>query len=139
MKLAKLLFMNIYVLSITGFMKETEYLQSQHFNCLLSDGVTNMSIPIVLPVSTEDKNKLENSNAFALRYKGKCVAIMREPDFCGPLVAGNLNGIQSGPQATGPLHINGGRQANKFGCNGDMCQIPIGRHPNEGSLQSPKE
>ena len=62
-------------------MKETEYLQSQHFNCLLSDGVTNMSIPIVLPISTEDKNKLEKSEAFALRYKGKCVAILREPEF----------------------------------------------------------
>lgn len=62
-------------------MKETEYLQSQHFNCLLSDGVTNMSIPIVLPVSTEDKNKLEKSSAFSLRYKGKCVAILREPEF----------------------------------------------------------
>ena len=23
------------------------------------------------------------------------------------------------------VHINGGRQANKFGCNGDMCQIQI--------------
>ena len=62
-------------------MKETEYLQSQHFNCLLSDGVTNMSIPIVLPVSTEDKTKLEKSEAFALRYKGKCVAIIRDPEF----------------------------------------------------------
>jgi len=66
---------------LTGFMKETEYLQSQHFNCLLSDGVTNMSIPIVLPVSTEDKTKLEKSEAFALRYKGKCVAIIRDPEF----------------------------------------------------------
>ena len=40
-----------------------------------------MSIPIVLPVSTEDKTKLEKSEAFALRYKGKCVAIIRDPEF----------------------------------------------------------
>ena len=42
----------------TGFMKEREFLQCQHFNCLLDDGVTNQSIPIVLAISTEDKEKL---------------------------------------------------------------------------------
>ena len=39
-------------------MKEREFLQCQHFNCLLDDGVTNQSIPIVLAISTEDKEKL---------------------------------------------------------------------------------
>ena len=37
---------------LTCFMQEHEYLQSQHFNCLLDDGVTNQSVPIVLPIST---------------------------------------------------------------------------------------
>ena len=45
-------------LFFTGFMKEREFLQCQHFNCLLDDGVTNQSIPIVLAISTEDKEKL---------------------------------------------------------------------------------
>ena len=62
-------------------MKEKEYLQCQHFNTLLDDGVSNQSIPIVLPVSTGDKNRLEQSNAFVLRYNGKAVAILREPEF----------------------------------------------------------
>ena len=62
-------------------MKETEYLQCQHFNCLLSDGVSNQSIPIVLPVSTGDKNRLGSANAFALRYNGKPVAILRDPEY----------------------------------------------------------
>ena len=62
-------------------MKETEYLQCQHFNCLLDDGVSNQSIPIVLPVSTSDKTRLDKCNAFALRYNGKCIAILRDPEF----------------------------------------------------------
>ena len=39
-------------------MREREFLQCQHFNCLLDDGVTNQSVPIVLPISTTDKEKL---------------------------------------------------------------------------------
>ena len=62
-------------------MKETQYLQCQHFNCLLDDGVSNQSIPIVLPVSTSDKSRLEKCSAFALRYEGKCIAILRDPEF----------------------------------------------------------
>ena len=62
-------------------MKETEYLQCQHFNCLLDDGVSNQSIPIVLPVSTSDKSRLDKCSAFALRYVGKCIAILRDPEF----------------------------------------------------------
>lgn len=66
---------------LTGFMKETEYLQCQHFNCLLDNGVSNQSIPIVLPVSTSDKSRLDKCCAFALRYNGKCIAILRDPEF----------------------------------------------------------
>lgn len=42
-------------------MREKEFLQSQHFGTLLDGGVTNQSIPIVLPVSTEDKTRLSVS------------------------------------------------------------------------------
>ena len=43
-------------------MREKEYLQCQHFNChLLEDAVYNQSIPIVLAISTEDKEKLEGN------------------------------------------------------------------------------
>lgn len=66
---------------LTGFMREREFLQSQHFGCLLDGGVTNQSIPIVLPVATSDKERLDGSSAFALQYRGKVVAILRTPEF----------------------------------------------------------
>ncbi|CAG2213217.1 PAPSS [Mytilus edulis] len=49
---------------LNGFMREREYLQCQHFGCLLDGGVTNQSVPIVLPV-----------------LKGKNIAIIRDPEF----------------------------------------------------------
>lgn len=42
---------------------------------------TNQSIPIVLAVSNDDKNRLLNSSSIVLRYKGKALAIMRNPEF----------------------------------------------------------
>ena len=67
---------------LTGFMREREYLQCQHFNCLLDDGVTNQSVPIVLPISTEDKEKLAGCKQFTtLRYNGVAKAIIRDPEF----------------------------------------------------------
>jgi len=64
-----------------GFMKERQFLQSQHFGVLLDDGLTNQSIPIVLPVSTEDKERLSAATAITLRYQGKALAIMRNTEF----------------------------------------------------------
>jgi len=66
---------------LTGFMREREYLQSQHFGCLLDGGTSNQSIPIVLPVSTADKDRLDGLPALALRYQGRLVAILRTPEF----------------------------------------------------------
>ena len=50
-------------------MREREYLQGQHFNCLLDDGVVNQSIPIVLAISTEDKEKLQSKNKKKILHK----------------------------------------------------------------------
>ncbi|XP_022667663.1 bifunctional 3'-phosphoadenosine 5'-phosphosulfate synthase-like isoform X2 [Varroa jacobsoni] len=66
---------------LQGFMREKQFLQCQHFSCLLNDGVTNQSIPIVLPVSTEDKERLTTNSAITLRYQGKPLAVLREPEF----------------------------------------------------------
>ena len=66
---------------LTGFMTEHQYLQSQHFGCLLDNGVTNQSIPIVLPVSTSDKERLEACRAVTLRYENRDIAIVRRPEF----------------------------------------------------------
>uniref|UniRef100_A0A672KPV2 Bifunctional 3'-phosphoadenosine 5'-phosphosulfate synthase 1 n=1 Tax=Sinocyclocheilus grahami TaxID=75366 RepID=A0A672KPV2_SINGR len=79
---------------LNGFMREGEYLQCLHFNCLLDGkqmtlydlvsshgGVINLSVPVVLPVSSADKERLDGSTAFALAYGGQRVAILRNPEF----------------------------------------------------------
>lgn len=66
---------------LTGFMKEREFLQCQHFNCLLDQGTANQSIPIVLPVQTQDKDRLAGCGAVCLTYNGQMKAILREPEF----------------------------------------------------------
>lgn len=40
-----------------------------------------MSVPIVLPVSTETKQELDGCVAIALEYQGSRVAILRNPEF----------------------------------------------------------
>ena len=59
-------------------MREREFLQCQHFNCLLDDGVTNQSVPIVLSISTEDKAKISSSKKLALKYEEKIVAVLSD-------------------------------------------------------------
>ena len=67
---------------LTGFMREREFLQCQHFNCLLDDGVVNQSVPIVLPITSQDKERLEKTGgAFTLTYQGQARAIVRAPEF----------------------------------------------------------
>lgn len=67
---------------LKGFMKEREYLQTLHFGCLVDGGVINQSVPIVLPVSTEDKERIgTQATAIALKYEDKVVAILRNPEF----------------------------------------------------------
>lgn len=66
---------------LNGFMREREFLQCLHFNCLLDGGVINLSVPVVLPVSSADKERLDGSTAFALAYGGRRVAILRNPEF----------------------------------------------------------
>ncbi|KAL6426192.1 hypothetical protein ACFW04_009030 [Cataglyphis niger] len=67
---------------LKGFMRENEYLQTQHFNCLYENGIQiNQSIPIVLAVSSADKERYFNANALVLRYQDKDLAILRNPEF----------------------------------------------------------
>ena len=56
---------------LTGFMREREYLQRLHFGSLLDDGLANQSIPVVLSVTTEDKDRLANQDSICLVYEGK--------------------------------------------------------------------
>ncbi|XP_017318797.1 bifunctional 3'-phosphoadenosine 5'-phosphosulfate synthase 1 isoform X1 [Ictalurus punctatus] len=66
---------------LNGFMREREYLQCLHFDCLLDGGVINLSVPVVLPVSGADKERLDGCTAVALVYSGRRVAILRNPEF----------------------------------------------------------
>ncbi|MEQ2195310.1 Bifunctional 3'-phosphoadenosine 5'-phosphosulfate synthase 1 [Xenoophorus captivus] len=47
----------------------------------LLGGVINLSVPVVLPVSTADKERLDGVTAMALVYEGRRVAILRNPEF----------------------------------------------------------
>ena len=66
---------------LKGFMREKQFLQSQHFNCLLDGETANQSVPIVLPVKNEDKMRMEGCPAIALRYQGVTKAVLRKPEF----------------------------------------------------------
>ncbi|KAK1406621.1 hypothetical protein QVD17_42089 [Tagetes erecta] len=65
---------------LKGFMREDEYLQSLHFNSLKGDDgcVVNMSLPIVLAVDDETKDRICGANDVALvGPDGNIVAILR--------------------------------------------------------------
>ncbi|XP_038648915.1 bifunctional 3'-phosphoadenosine 5'-phosphosulfate synthase 1 [Scyliorhinus canicula] len=66
---------------LNGFMREREFLQCLHFSCLLDGGLINLSVPIVLTATNEDKERLDGYTAFALVYNGQRVAILRNPEF----------------------------------------------------------
>ncbi|TNM99306.1 hypothetical protein fugu_012339 [Takifugu bimaculatus] len=66
---------------LKGFMRERELLQVLHFGNLLDGGTINLTVPIVLPVSTETKQKLEGCEAVTLEYQGSRVAILRNMEF----------------------------------------------------------
>uniref|UniRef100_I3MDL3 3'-phosphoadenosine 5'-phosphosulfate synthase 1 n=1 Tax=Ictidomys tridecemlineatus TaxID=43179 RepID=I3MDL3_ICTTR len=44
-------------------------------------GVINLSVPIVLTATQEEKERLDGCTAFALMYEGRRVAILRNPEF----------------------------------------------------------
>lgn len=41
----------------------------------------NQSVPIVLPITSEDKKRLEHKHAVSLYYNNQCYAIMRQPEI----------------------------------------------------------
>ncbi|XP_018579770.1 bifunctional 3'-phosphoadenosine 5'-phosphosulfate synthase isoform X1 [Anoplophora glabripennis] len=66
---------------LRGFMRENEFLQVLHFNTIEKDGTRiNQSIPIVLPIATEDKDRIEGKKAVSLYYENELYAILRDPE-----------------------------------------------------------
>jgi len=66
---------------LTGFMREDQFLQSLHFNALIQDTLITMPLNIVLPVSTEAKEKLQGANQICLYYQSKPVGLLKNPEF----------------------------------------------------------
>ncbi|BAS87576.1 Os04g0111225, partial [Oryza sativa Japonica Group] len=70
---------------LRGFMREHEYLQSLHFNCIrLPDGagVVNMSLPIVLAIGDREKEEIGSSPDVALHGPdGAVLAILRRVEI----------------------------------------------------------
>ncbi|XP_028751395.1 ATP sulfurylase 1, chloroplastic [Neltuma alba] len=69
---------------LSGFMRETEFLQTLHFNSLrLHDGsVVNMSVPIVLAIDDEQKHLIGESRDVALfDSQGNPVAILKDVEI----------------------------------------------------------
>ncbi|XP_053975888.1 bifunctional 3'-phosphoadenosine 5'-phosphosulfate synthase-like isoform X2 [Hylaeus volcanicus] len=67
---------------LRGFMREQEYLQCQHFKVLEQNGsVVNQSIPIVLAITTDQKERCSGSTVLSLKHQGRLIAILRAPEF----------------------------------------------------------
>lgn len=70
---------------LRGFMRENEYLQALHFNCIQNPEEPtirdNMSVPIVLSCTEDDKTRLQEQASITLQYNGRPVAILRKPEF----------------------------------------------------------
>ena len=71
---------------LQGFMREKQFLQIQHFNCLQDSAVTNQSVPIVLAVTTMDRQRVEGNTNLVLGYRG-VAKVMASGDW---LVGGEL-------------------------------------------------
>ncbi|CAL9132467.1 unnamed protein product [Musa textilis] len=69
---------------LCGFMREAEFLQTLHFNCLrLGDGsIVNMSVPIVLAIDDAQKRAIGDRRRIALvDARDKLVAILSDIDI----------------------------------------------------------
>jgi 3'-phosphoadenosine 5'-phosphosulfate synthase len=51
------------------------------FSKKFSGHIENQTIPIVLPCTTEDKERLKTSSTIALCYNGKLVALLKTLEF----------------------------------------------------------
>ena len=65
---------------LRGFMRESEYLQSLHFNCLRTESgsLVNMSLPMVLAIDDDTKTGIGSSpNVGLVGPNGDLVGILR--------------------------------------------------------------
>ena len=64
---------------LEGFMRESEYLECIHFKTLTSNNmVHSQSIPIVLPITDDDKLRVRGFETVVLQYGGKPVGLLAD-------------------------------------------------------------
>lgn len=64
-----------WAMPLTGFMRERDYISSLHFEHIVRDGnLIPMPVPIVLPISDDDKSRLTGVTSVALKFKETLVA-----------------------------------------------------------------
>ncbi|CAG9825208.1 unnamed protein product [Phaedon cochleariae] len=67
---------------LKGFMRENELLQVLHFNTIEKNGERiSQSIPIVLAITTNVKEKIRDSSSVSLYYNGELYAVLRDPEI----------------------------------------------------------
>jgi 3'-phosphoadenosine 5'-phosphosulfate synthase len=68
---------------LDGFMTEKQYLTCLHYQMIEGpDGtMVPMPVPIVLPLTAEEKAKVEGKAVVALEYEGKTLALLRSPEI----------------------------------------------------------
>ena len=66
-----------------GFMREKDYLQCLHHAMNTQEGSVNQSVPIVLPISDQDRARIAKKSAVLLTYGDdhKPIAIVRNPEI----------------------------------------------------------
>ena len=55
--------------------------QSLHFNSLVGDQLVTMPLSVVLPIFNHDKERLKDCSEICLFYRGKPVALLKNPEF----------------------------------------------------------
>lgn len=70
---------------LRGFMREHEYLQTLHFNCIQNEDEPsireNQSVPIVLSCTQADRYHFANAEAIALWHNDGLVGVLRKPEI----------------------------------------------------------
>lgn len=59
-------------------MKENEYLQCLNFGVLIDESVHNQTIPIVLAIDDQNKQRIEGQKSVSLIYKNNLIAILED-------------------------------------------------------------
>ena len=71
---------------LNGFMRENEYLQCLHFNCLTKETEkkatsSNQSVPIVLAIDNNQVDLLENKTSVALWHNQEIIAVLEKVEI----------------------------------------------------------